>query len=149
MLSGLPEAPAFTRWYSIHMSENQKIKAALSNTRKAFSKLDLFLSKPIEDDRDKAGVIQAFEFTFEIFWKTFQKIALSQGIIVHSPRESIKAAFQMHFIETSEEQVWLDMMRDRSLTSHTYKEDLSTEIFQNIKNRYFPSLKATLARMEN
>lgn len=64
------------------------------NFHKALSKLESFVREPIVTERDRAGVIQAFEFTFEQCWKTFQKIAHREGIKSNSPRQSLQAALE-------------------------------------------------------
>jgi hypothetical protein len=38
---------------------------------------------PIENDRDRAGIIQAFEFTFEQSWKSVQKLAAAQDLVIY------------------------------------------------------------------
>ena len=58
---------------------------AVDNFGKALSKLHEFTAAPVVDDRDRAGVIQAFEFTFEQCWRSFQQIAMTQGIATASP----------------------------------------------------------------
>ena len=42
--------------------------------------LDRFLQEPVETERDRAGVIQAFEFCYELSWKSLQEIATSEGL---------------------------------------------------------------------
>lgn len=90
------------------------------NLKQAFGQLESYLSEPAKTDRDRAGVIQAFEFTFEQFWKAFQKVAGAQGLEANSPRQALQAAFQIRLIESMEENVWLEMLKDRNLTSHVY-----------------------------
>lgn len=55
------------------------------NFSKALAKLREFVAMPIENERDRAGVIQAFEFTFEQCWKAFQRI-LSRKVMRHTAR---------------------------------------------------------------
>jgi hypothetical protein len=47
---------------------------ALQNLERAMGELETYAALPIVHRRDKAGLIQAFEFTFDLFWKTFQKL---------------------------------------------------------------------------
>jgi nucleotidyltransferase substrate binding protein (TIGR01987 family) len=109
---------------------------SLKNCEKAVEKLVEFLkfweSHPSE--AVQAGVIQAFEFTFEVFWKTFQKIGQSEGVAIASPKSALSFALQSGLIEN--ETVWLNLLNDRNMTSHTYHEMLAQEIFERIKEAY-------------
>ena len=110
--------------------------SAVDNFGKALSKLREFTATPIVDDRDRAGIIQAFEFTFEQCWKAFQRIAMAQGIATASPRQALEAAVRLKLIRREDENAWLDMLRDRNMTSHLYQESLALEIAQQVMDRY-------------
>jgi len=132
------------------MTENkwpEKVGISITNLQQAFSRLELFLEKPIEDERDQAGVIQAFEFTYELFWKTFQKIAQSQGLQAQSPKQALQAAFQLDFVHAEEEQLWLEIMEDRNRTVHTYQKELAQQIFERIRDQYFEAFGKCLGRL--
>jgi len=109
---------------------------SLKNFEKAVEKLIEFLNfwESHPSEAVQAGVIQAFEFTFEIFWKTFQKIGQSEGVAIASPKAALSFAFQSGFIEN--EAIWLNLLNDRNMTSHTYHEMLAQEIFERIKEAY-------------
>jgi Nucleotidyltransferase substrate binding protein like len=64
---------------------------ALANLERAFAEFESYLELPVTHQRDKAGLIQGFEFTFELFWKTFQKLAPDAGLEASSPREALMA----------------------------------------------------------
>ncbi len=106
--------------------------AALANVERAFSELEGYLQLPVTHQRDKAGLIQGFEFTFEVFWKTFQKLAPAAGLEASSPRESLIAAARLHLISPDEAPHWSQMLRDRNLTSHTYNEATANSIFAHL-----------------
>jgi nucleotidyltransferase substrate binding protein (TIGR01987 family) len=110
------------------------------NFDKALAKLREFVAMPIENDRDRAGVIQAFEFTFEQCWKAFQRILVAEGYEAHSPRESLEGAIQLQLLQSIDEEIWLQMLRDRNLTSHLYHEKLANEISDRIVKDYLPLL---------
>jgi nucleotidyltransferase substrate binding protein (TIGR01987 family) len=103
---------------------------------KALSKLREFTAAPIANDRDRAGVIQAFEFTFEQCWKAFQRIAAAQGVAAASPRQALEAALRLELIRAEDENAWLDMLCDRNMTSHLYQETIVLEIAQRVVDRY-------------
>lgn len=128
--------------------EHVRFKDSLKNLKSAYLQLAHFIADPVVTRRDRAGVIQAFEFTYELFWKTLQKLAQYEQIEAATPRASIQAGFQMGIIEDPEESIWLSLMKDRNLTCHTYHEDLSIEIYERIKNQYSPVFKKTLLRLE-
>ena len=57
-----------------------KMRHSYENFQSAYGELVNYLSLPIETPRDRAGIIKAFEFTFELAWKTFQKMATIEGV---------------------------------------------------------------------
>lgn len=126
----------------------EKAKTSVTNLRKAFDTLTRFLDEKVESERDRAGVIQAFEFTFELFWKTFHKIAEEEGINAPGPKQSLQAGLQLGFIPIETEKIWLAMLTDRNLTTHIYHSKLSDEIFSRIKEHYYPAFQVTLEKIE-
>jgi nucleotidyltransferase substrate binding protein (TIGR01987 family) len=110
------------------------------NFDKALAKLCEFVAMPIINERDRAGIIQAFEFTFEQCWKAFQRILVAEGYEAHSPRSSLEGALQLQLIKSADEAMWLQMLQDRNLTSHLYHENLARQIANRIINDYLPLL---------
>jgi nucleotidyltransferase substrate binding protein (TIGR01987 family) len=123
------------------------LPVALGNLERAFAELESYLALPIVNRRDKAGVIQGFEFTFELFWKTFQKLAPEAGLEASSPREALMAGAKMHFIAPAESQHWSQMLLDRNLTSHVYNERIADEIVGRVLSDYASCFRTTLARL--
>lgn len=123
------------------------LPAALSNLERAFSEFEGYLALPVTNQRDKAGLIQGFEFTFEIFWKTFQKLAPDAGLDASSPREALMAGAQLHLIAPEEASHWSQMLRDRNLTSHTYNASVADEILERLSKDYVVCFRASLARL--
>jgi len=108
-----------------------------------FEKSFLLLKKAIDIKNpsiiEKAGIIQFFEITFELSWKLMKDYLEYLGYQVKSPREAIKTAYSIELINNGDK--WLKMLMDRNLTTHTYDEDNSEEIYEKIKNGYFSLLK--------
>ncbi len=129
------------------LKKSERIGASLENLNKAFGQFSSFLKDPVLSERDKAGVIQAFEFTVELFWKTFQRIAEENGLSPGGPKQSLMAAFQLKLIPSQEEQLWLTMLKDRNLTSHIYHQELSDEILGRVQKDYFPAFQRALKRI--
>lgn len=113
----------------------------LENFEKAIGKLELFLALPITEERDKAGIIQAFEYSFELCWKTIQKMVIEHNKTVGSPKQAFQAAFELSWIRESNQDAWIKMSEDRNLTSHTYKETLADEVLGRIKSVHVRELR--------
>ncbi len=118
---------------------------SLNRLKKAFSTLkDGVLQAKTQLEKD--GVIQRFEYTFELFWKTLKIILSYLGIECYSPRNCIKEAFRQGLIEDDE--IFLDMLEDRNLSSHIYEEDSVEEIFRRIKEVYVDVLEKAVNTLE-
>jgi len=120
----------------------------LINFKKTSSELKKFLAQPIITDRDRAGIIQAFEFTFEQCWKAIQKMAFSQGVEIGSPKTAFVFAMKNSWISSQDEENWLEMIKDRNLTTHTYKEALAKEVVERIQNQYLVMFEKLLAELQ-
>jgi len=109
-----------------------KMKLEINKLRKALVSLEaIYLQSNREDRSNIDATIQRFEFTFELFWKTMKTFLNQKGVEVNYPKDVLKEAYASHFLE--DEAVWLGMIKDRNLTSHTYDEALADEIFNRIK----------------
>jgi nucleotidyltransferase substrate binding protein (TIGR01987 family) len=128
------------------MKENL-IEYSLEKLKNAFDKLagGAKIAEDADDDLYKDGVIQRFEFTFELLWKTIKIYLENQGIIVRSPRESFKEAFRLNLIK--DEKLFLDMLKDRNDTTHIYDKETAEGIFNRIKSNYIPAIKQVLKKI--
>jgi len=120
---------------------------ALANLERAFTELESYLALPIAHARDKAGLIQGFEFTFELFWKTFQKLAPEAGLEASSPREALIAGVQLRLIAAEESPYWSQMLRDRNMTSHTYNANVADDIIERLVGDYARCFRSALVRL--
>ncbi|WP_446899007.1 HI0074 family nucleotidyltransferase substrate-binding subunit [Clostridium sp. LBM24168] len=84
-------------------------------------------------------LIQRFEFTFELAWKTLKEVFEDEGLIgLNSPKSVLREAFSAGLIE--DEKLWINMLKDRNSTSHMYSESNAVEISENIKDKYVDAL---------
>lgn len=120
---------------------SDELKYSLEKFNSAIKRLDEGV-KEAKDNLGRDGVIQRFEFTFELLWKALRLFLLDEGIITKSPKESLKEGFKFGLIK--DEEIFLDMLEDRNQTSHIYSEEFSLEIFERIKTRYLNPLKKIL-----
>jgi len=78
----------------------------------------------MQDDLDRDEVIQRFEFTLELLWKTLKLLLAYQGIECASPRKGIKEAFRAGLI--GDDEILLDMLEDRNRSFHIYDESTAS-----------------------
>lgn len=123
----------------------KEIEYALNKLSAAVMSLKEGACKAV-DELEKDGVIQRFEFTFELLWKTIKIFLREKGINVNTPKDNLKEAFRIGWIES--ETVFLDMLEDRNKTSHIYDKETSEEIFGRIKNKYLPAIEGVLNRLK-
>ncbi|MBR2179188.1 MAG: HI0074 family nucleotidyltransferase substrate-binding subunit [Selenomonadaceae bacterium] len=113
----------------------EELNLKLEDYCRACEKLQSALTKDISaDDLYLDGVIQRFEFCFELSWKLMKAYLSFEGIETNSPRSSIRESFKIGIITETEE--WLDMLEKRNLSSHTYDEETAKEIYQHIAQKY-------------
>jgi len=120
----------------------------LVNFEKTVKELKNFLEIPIANDRDRAGIIKAFEFTFEQAWKSIQKVAAKQGVEIGNPQKAFSYAMQNQWIPVADEAQWLELLKDRNLTTHTYHQDLAMEVLERIQKKYMAMFEVLLSALE-
>lgn len=119
----------------------------LINFNKAFSQLERFVAKDDLNEMEEQGLIKAFEYTYELSWKTLQDLLKEKGYIdVLGPKPVIEKSFQDAYI--SDGKAWMKMHLSRNLTSHTYDEETADEIVHEIKSVYFYLFKELRNRLE-
>ena len=103
--------------------------------KKAFFKLREFVETDNGSEKDRGAIINAYQYTFELLWKTLQKYMQQQEMLDElGPGSVIRTAFQYQIIDNGPK--YMDMLKDRNLITHTYKEDVAEDIYLNIKNEY-------------
>jgi len=90
------------------------------------------------DDENIAATLHFFEMTFELAWKLLKDFLEVQGVIVKSPRDAIKTAFAMDYIDDGH--LWLEMLDARNMITHTYDENTAKTLFIAIKDKFLPAL---------
>lgn len=113
-------------------------KQRFQNFEKAYLQLQKGLAIAKPNDLEKQGIIQSFEFTFELAWKTLKDYLESEGIKVSFPRDVIKKAFHHEVLKDGE--TWLKMLESRNLIAHTYDEEKAEEAFHLIQKEFFDAV---------
>jgi len=88
-------------------------------------------------DLEKQGLIQAFEFTHELAWNVMKDYFDYQGSteLITGSRDATKEAFQKGIIQNGDD--WMDMIKSRNKTCHTYNINVADDIVVKIQKSYF------------
>ena len=110
------------------------------NFNKAFRQLSgaaaLAQQRPLSD-LEQQGFIQAFEFTHELAWNTLKDFLQERGATnLFGSKDATRQAFAAGLIENGE--TWMDMIRSRNRTTHTYDQTTANEIARTIASNYLP-----------
>jgi len=131
------------------MDEDVRWKQRFQNYKKALSTVnsavELAASRKLSD-LEKQGLIQGFEFTFELAWNVIKDYLEDQGISgIIGSKGAIRHAFDNGLIEDG--QLWMDMIKDRNLASHSYDEKTAEDLVVAIINAYYSHLDKFAEKM--
>ena len=123
------------------------LQAQLQETQKALAKLKIALQKDIQyDELYLDGIIQRFEFTFEMIWK-LAKLLINRVYEKEcfSPKKCFKMLVRLK-IFTDKEFLW-DLANARNLTSHTYNLDYALLVY-NFAKKNISKIEALVQALE-
>ncbi len=94
-----------------------------------------------QDELYRDGLIQRFEFTVELAWKSIKDYLEDQGatISIATPRAILKEAFAAGIIQNAD--AWNQILTARNVTSHVYDEKTADEVALQICSEFIPFLK--------
>jgi len=122
----------------------------LSNFKKALAQLENAVSLLKErdlSDLEKQGLIQAFELTHELAWNCLKDFLESKGQSgIYGSRDATRKAFELQLVEDGE--TWMNMIKSRNQTSHTYNEKVMLEIIEAVSDNYFPLFKILVNKLD-
>ena len=85
-------------------------------------------------DLERDGLIQRFEFCFEILWKCAKDYLREvEGIDAASPKNVIRMSRNVGLLTDEETEQALAMVNDRNSTSHMYDENMAVLLADHIK----------------
>ncbi|MBI9034238.1 MAG: nucleotidyltransferase substrate binding protein [Bacteroidales bacterium] len=88
------------------------------------------------NDLEQQGVVQAFEYTHELAWKTLKDFLEYKGNEgIYGSRDATRVSFKLGIVENGE--VWMDMIKSRNQSSHTYNEETATKVVNDILKSYY------------
>ena len=125
------------------MSNTDEIRwrRRLENFDKTLAQLDAATAKDSYTVLERAGLVQIFEFTFELAWKTLKDLLFYEGYDVKTPRDVIRKGLEVEYLIEEDAEIFLDALDKRNLLSHTWDEDAAEEAVRLIKESYAPMLR--------
>jgi nucleotidyltransferase substrate binding protein (TIGR01987 family) len=113
--------------------------------KKADSVLEKFM-KNDKTEQEQAGIIQSFEYCYELAWKIMKKVLNSEGLEVSTPKQVIREAGSAKIID--DVKLWIEFVNKRNLTVHTYNELVLKEIME-IMPKFKDELSKLIKELEN
>lgn len=111
-----------------------------NNYCQAFAQLTKFIEKKDLNELERQGLIQSFEYNFELAWNTIKDFYENQGETnIHGSRDAFRLAFQRGLIKNGD--TWMNMIKSRALTTHTYNEATAKKIEEEILKYYFAEFR--------
>lgn len=92
---------------------------------------------------EKQGLIQAFEYTYELAWKVVKDFFEFRGETdIYGSRDAFSLAFERGLIQKGG--YLMESIKSRQLTSHTYNEETAEQIYHDIINKYYEAFEELL-----
>ncbi len=119
----------------------QNFTNAISRLEESIEEYNASKSSVVRD-----GVIQRFEFTLGLAWKTTREYLIEQGFHeINSPKAVMREAFSYGLV--TDQNNWIKILEDRNMTSHIYSENVASEICDRICNSYLNEFKKLLSKI--
>ncbi len=117
-----------------------------NNFKKAFDQLASAVDMGSYSDLEREGLIQRFEYTYELAWLTIKDYMEDQGYQnITGSKDSIRQALQAGLITNADE--WMEMIESRKLTTHTYDMETAKEIAEKIISDYYNMFGALIEQL--
>ena len=126
------------------MNEDIRWKQRFDNFQRALQTLtdavELTKKRPLSR-LEQQGLIQGFEFTHELAWNVLKDYLEAQGFTqIIGSKNATRIAFKNELISDGE--VWMDMIKARNLSSHTYNTEIAEAVVDDILHRFYQAFVA-------
>jgi nucleotidyltransferase substrate binding protein (TIGR01987 family) len=104
--------------------------------------LEKAYNEDLENEFIQSGIIDKFFIQFELSWKLLKELLRYEGNPMDatgSPREILKAAYACY--DFVDEEIWLDMLRNRNDLTHIYDSEKSKRLVRHILDQYIPTFQ--------
>lgn len=122
------------------MSEKKDIRwqQHFSNYQKALQQLGEVVALDNPNKFEEQGLVQAFEFTYELAWNTLKDFLEYQGVSeIIGSRDAFRKAFSEEIV--SDGAVWMRMIESRNRTTYTYNQATARSIAEDVRSEFYPA----------
>ena len=134
------------------MEANRDIrwKQRLSNFSRALSQLqsavELAKQRPLSA-LEQQGMIQSFGYTHELGWNVLRDYLKDQGTQqLYGSKDTVREAFAVGLVRDGE--TWMNMIRDRNHSSHTYNLEVAKAIVSRVIDSYIHAFEELKEKFE-
>ena len=114
----------------------------------SYLQLTKFIEKGELSELEEQGIIKAFEYTYELAWKVIKDYYEEQGeVSIQGSRDALRLAFQRGLISDGDN--WMNMIKSRIASVHTYNLEVAQQINQDIHDIYFQLFIELKEKMES
>jgi len=129
------------------MEKDIRWKQRFNNLKKAYIQLSDAVDMEEYSDLEREGLIQRFEYTYELAWNTIKDFYKYQGDEnIQGSRDAFRIAFERGLIMDGA--VWMKMVDNRQKTSHTYNKETAEEISVLIREVYCGEFGKLISKLE-
>lgn len=123
-------------------------KQRFENYQSALRELSEFIDLGELSKYEEQGLVKAFEYTYELAWKTLKDFLEYQGVeeIVGS-RDAFRNAFKLDIVQDGH--LWMNMIESRNKTAHTYNKKTAEEIADDVRERFYPAFRELESYLQN
>jgi len=123
------------------------LAAALRQFLPGLDQLETFFQPPELNERERQGLIKAFEYCFELGWNTLRDLLMAEGNAdLIGSRDTLRLAFRVGLIRDGES--WLRMVQDRNLTSNTYNRVTAEQVSGQVALSHLPCFRELRQTLE-
>ena len=136
-------------WYpQVMRKKDVRWKQRFSNFTKALSQFEEAVGQDTHVRLEQEGLLQRFEYTFEVAWKCLQDLLQERGLVdIRGPKPVLEQAFQDGLIVDGV--LWMEMLRARNEASHMYDEKVFLRIYAQAKTKFVQPLRDLKIKLES
>jgi nucleotidyltransferase substrate binding protein (TIGR01987 family) len=135
------------RWQQRFSNFNKALQKLIKAVEFIENEPELDITEDTLGDIIKEGLIQRFEYTHELAWNVMKDYLLEVGgINTIGSKDATREAHRAEIIDDGD--IWMEMIKSRNLTSHSYNEKTAEEIFNKIIGEYYQAFLAFQLKME-